>query len=83
MSNRLGWVVGALIAVLVALTGVAVHSLVLLGSVLLASIVAIGGITARTMPEVLAAGADAVAMIGEIVRAQDVSAKVRAVLRVP
>ncbi len=46
-------------------------------------IVAIGGITVRTMPEVLAAGADAVAMIGEIVRAQDVGAKVRAVLRVP
>ncbi len=46
-------------------------------------IVAIGGITVRTMPEVLAVGADAVAMIGEIVRAQDVGAKVRAVLRIP
>jgi thiamine-phosphate pyrophosphorylase len=44
-------------------------------------IVAIGGITAGTMCDVLAAGADAVAMIGEIVRAQDVSAKVRALLR--
>ncbi len=43
-------------------------------------IVAIGGITAATMGEVLAAGADAVAMIGEIVRAPDVSAKVRALL---
>jgi thiamine-phosphate pyrophosphorylase len=40
-------------------------------------IVAIGGITAVTMPAVLAAGADAVAMIGEIVRAPDVEAKVR------
>jgi thiamine-phosphate pyrophosphorylase len=44
-------------------------------------IVAIGGITAGTMCDVLAAGADAVAMIGEIVRAEDVSAKVRALLR--
>lgn len=35
-------------------------------------LVAIGGITARTMPDVLAAGADAVAMIGDIVRAHDV-----------
>ena len=34
-------------------------------------IVAIGGITAATMSEILAAGADAVAMISEIVRAQD------------
>jgi thiamine-phosphate pyrophosphorylase len=43
-------------------------------------IVAIGGITAKTMPEVLAAGADAVAMIAEIVRADDVSTKIRALL---
>ncbi len=35
-------------------------------------IVAIGGITAVTMDDVLAAGADAVAMIGEIVHAADV-----------
>jgi thiamine-phosphate pyrophosphorylase len=40
-------------------------------------IVAIGGITAATLGDVLAAGADAVAMIGEIVRAGDVTAKVR------
>ncbi len=44
-------------------------------------IVAIGGITAATMPDVLAAGADAVAMIGEIVRAPDVAARVRSLLR--
>jgi thiamine-phosphate pyrophosphorylase len=44
-------------------------------------LVAIGGITARTMPEVLAAGADAVAMIGEIVRADDVRDTVRRLLR--
>jgi len=43
-------------------------------------IVAIGGITAETMPDVLAAGADAVAMIGDIVRAGDVGAKIRALL---
>ncbi len=45
-------------------------------------IVAIGGITTRTMPEVLAAGADAVAMIGEVVRAGNVTAKVRDLLRI-
>jgi thiamine-phosphate pyrophosphorylase len=44
-------------------------------------LVAIGGITAQTMPEVLAAGADAVAMIGEIVRAPDVRATVRRLLQ--
>ena len=40
-------------------------------------IVAIGGITTTTLPEVLAAGADAVAMISEIVWAADVAGKVR------
>ncbi|MBP1686291.1 MAG: thiE [Deltaproteobacteria bacterium] len=44
-------------------------------------LVAIGGITARTMADVLAAGADAVAMIGEVVRAQDVRETVRRLLR--
>ena len=43
-------------------------------------VVAIGGITATTMPAVLAAGADAVAMIGDIVRAADVKAKARDLL---
>jgi thiamine-phosphate pyrophosphorylase len=43
-------------------------------------IVAIGGISAQTMPAVLAAGADAVAMIGEIVRADDVRGTVRRLL---
>jgi thiamine-phosphate pyrophosphorylase len=43
-------------------------------------IVAIGGITAATMPAVLAVGADAVAMIGEIVRAPDVGVRVRTLL---
>ena len=43
-------------------------------------IVAIGGITAETAPLVCAAGADAVAMIGALVRAADPAAAVRAVL---
>jgi thiamine-phosphate pyrophosphorylase len=43
-------------------------------------IVAIGGITAATMGDVLAAGADAVAMIGEIVLSSDVTATVRKLL---
>ncbi len=43
-------------------------------------VVAIGGITAATMGDVLAAGADAVAMIGEVVRAQDIEAKIRELL---
>lgn len=44
-------------------------------------IVAIGGITAERMPDVLAAGADAVAMIGEIVNAPNIERKVRQLLR--
>ncbi|MFQ5667116.1 MAG: thiamine phosphate synthase [Candidatus Binatia bacterium] len=44
-------------------------------------IVAIGGISAQAMDQVLAAGADAVAMISEIVCSADVGAKVRALLR--
>ena len=45
-------------------------------------LVAIGGITAETMRDVLNAGADAVAMIGDVVNAHDVRAKVRALLQV-
>jgi len=44
-------------------------------------IVAIGGITAERAPAVLAAGADVVAMISDVVLAQDVSAKVTEVLQ--
>jgi thiamine-phosphate diphosphorylase len=43
-------------------------------------IVAIGGITQATASEVLAAGADAVAIITDIIRTPDLSAKVRALL---
>ena len=43
-------------------------------------IVAIGGITEARVPEVLAAGADAVAIITDVVKAPDVAAKVRSIL---
>jgi thiamine-phosphate pyrophosphorylase len=43
-------------------------------------VVAIGGITEATMPEALGAGADACAIITDVVRARDVAAKVRALL---
>lgn len=43
-------------------------------------IVAIGGITEARVPEVLAAGADAAAIITDVVKAPDVGAKVRSIL---
>lgn len=43
-------------------------------------IVAIGGITEATIADVLAAGADAVAIITDVVRSPDIPAKVRAIL---
>ena len=43
-------------------------------------IVAIGGITEATVPEALAAGADACAIITDVVRAADITAKVRTLL---
>lgn len=43
-------------------------------------IVAIGGITEATLPDVLGAGADAAAIITDVVRASDISAKVRSLL---
>jgi thiamine-phosphate pyrophosphorylase len=43
-------------------------------------IVAIGGITEATVPETLVAGADACAIITDLVRAHDVEAKARAIL---
>lgn len=45
-------------------------------------IVAIGGITEATMREVLAAGADAAAIITDVVKAPDIPAKVRALLAI-
>ncbi len=44
-------------------------------------VVAIGGITEATMPEVLAAGADACAIITDVVRAPNLAAKVGAILK--
>jgi thiamine-phosphate diphosphorylase len=44
-------------------------------------LVAIGGITVETAPALRAAGADAVAMIGALVRAPDVETAVRAVVQ--
>ncbi|MBV8775262.1 MAG: thiamine phosphate synthase [Deltaproteobacteria bacterium] len=43
-------------------------------------IVAIGGITEATIPEVLNAGADAAAIISDVVLAADITAKVRSIL---
>jgi thiamine-phosphate pyrophosphorylase len=43
-------------------------------------IVAIGGITEATVPEILAAGADAAAIITDVLSAPDVAAKVRSIL---
>jgi thiamine-phosphate pyrophosphorylase len=44
-------------------------------------IVAIGGITEATLPAVLAAGADAAAIITDVVRAPDIATKVRSLLQ--
>ena len=43
-------------------------------------IVAIGGITEARVPETLAAGADAAAIITDVVTAPDIGAKVRSIL---
>ncbi len=45
-------------------------------------IVAIGGITEATVPEVLAAGADAAAIITDVVKAPDITAKIKAILAI-
>jgi len=45
-------------------------------------IVAIGGITEATMREVLGAGADAAAIITDVIKAPDIAAKVRALLAI-
>ena len=45
-------------------------------------IVAIGGITEATMPQVLAAGADAAAIITDVIKAPDIAAKVQALLAI-
>jgi thiamine-phosphate diphosphorylase len=45
-------------------------------------IVAIGGITEATVPEVLAAGADAAAIITDVVKAADLAAKIKSILAI-
>jgi thiamine-phosphate pyrophosphorylase len=45
-------------------------------------IVAIGGITEVTVPEVLAAGADAAAIITDVVRTPDLTAKIKSLLAI-
>jgi thiamine-phosphate pyrophosphorylase len=45
-------------------------------------IVAIGGITEASVPEVLAAGADAAAIITDVVKAPDIVAKIRSILAI-
>jgi thiamine-phosphate pyrophosphorylase len=45
-------------------------------------IVAIGGITEATLPEVLAAGADAAAIITDVVKASDIVAKIKSILAI-
>jgi thiamine-phosphate pyrophosphorylase len=45
-------------------------------------IVAIGGITEAAIPEVLAAGADAAAIITDVVKAPDIAAKIKSILAI-
>jgi len=45
-------------------------------------IVAIGGITEATIPEILNAGADAAAIITDVIAAPDIAAKVRSILAI-
>jgi thiamine-phosphate pyrophosphorylase len=45
-------------------------------------LVAIGGITQARIAEVLDAGADAIAIITDVVRAPDIAAKVRSILAI-
>ncbi len=45
-------------------------------------IVAIGGITEQTVPDVLSAGADAAAIITDVVKAPDIAAKIKSILAI-
>lgn len=60
--------------------GVGLDSLRAIRAAVRLPIVAIGGITEARVPETLAAGADAVAIITDVVKAPDISAKVRSIL---
>ena len=61
-------------------TGVGLGKLRAIRAAVKLPIVAIGGITEARVAETLAAGADAVAIIADVVKAPDVGAKVRSIL---
>jgi thiamine-phosphate diphosphorylase len=63
-------------------TGVGLDNLRAIRAAVKIPIVAIGGITEARIPEVLAAGADAVAIITDVVNAPDITAKVRSILTI-
>ncbi|HUO03688.1 MAG TPA: thiamine phosphate synthase [Candidatus Binataceae bacterium] len=63
-------------------TGLGLDALAAVRAAVTIPIVAIGGITELTTAEVLGAGADAVAIITDIVKAPDPAAKVRSILSV-
>jgi thiamine-phosphate diphosphorylase len=62
--------------------GVGLDSLRAIRAAVRLPIVAIGGITQARVPETLAAGADAVAIITDVVNAPDIGAKVRSILAI-
>ncbi|MGA9724914.1 MAG: thiamine phosphate synthase [Candidatus Binatus sp.] len=61
-------------------TGMGLDSLRAIRAAVKIPIVAIGGITEARVPEILAAGADAAAIITDVVNAPDIGAKVRSIL---
>ena len=64
------------------ITGQGLDSLRAIRAAVKIPIVAIGGITEARIPEVLAAGANAVAIITDVVNAPDLPAKVRSILAI-
>jgi thiamine-phosphate diphosphorylase len=62
--------------------GRGIEGLAQVRGVLKLPIVAIGGITEATVPEVLAAGADAAAIITDVVKAADLAAKIKSILAI-
>jgi thiamine-phosphate diphosphorylase len=61
-------------------TGQGLENLRAVRSAVKIPIVAIGGITEATVPEILAAGADAAAIITDVLASPDISTKVRSIL---
>jgi thiamine-phosphate pyrophosphorylase len=64
------------------LAGVGLDNLRAIRAAVKIPIVAIGGITEARIPEVLAAGANAAAIITDVVNAPDIAAKVRSILAI-